>query len=141
VSTSLQNQGRPCVLVAVGDPIARELLAQMLHLAGFAVLLAPTGERALLELLERRSAIDWLITGTSLPGLVDGAILSDEFRSIHPTRPALAFSALVTDGETSPAALAGLSPAGLIAELQALAHQHSPALPVRENERVQALAA
>ena len=133
MSTSLQNQGRPCVLVAVGDPIARELLAQMLHLAGFAALLAPTGERALLELLEHRSAIDWLITGTSLPGLVDGAILSDEFRSIHPTRPALVFSALVTDGETSPA--------GLIAELQALAHQHSPALPVLENERVQALAA
>jgi hypothetical protein len=105
----------------------------MLHLSGFAALLAPTGERALLELLEHRSAIDWLITGTGLPGLVDGAILSDEFRSIHPTRPALAFSALVTDGESSPA--------GLIAELQALACQYCPALPMVEIERVQALAA
>ncbi len=104
-----------------------------------AALLALPGARALLELREHRRAIDWLITSTSLPGLVDGAILGDEFRSVHPTRRVLVFSTLA--GEEEPAAPAALSPAGLIAELQALAGQHSPALPVIEIERVQALAA
>src|SRR5215217_7404017 len=79
VPNAAHDHHRPSVLVAVADAMAREVVAQMLHVAGFAVLSAATGERALLELRDRRTGIDWLVIGRGLPGLVDAAILSDEF--------------------------------------------------------------
>lgn len=78
---------RPRVILADADPIAGGLLAQMLHLAGFDCLQAATGERALLLLREHRDGIDCLVTASDLPGLVDRAILADEFQCQRPGQP------------------------------------------------------
>jgi CheY-like chemotaxis protein len=142
VSVTTPDRGRQWVLVAVEDPISRELVAQMLHLAGFSALLAPTGERALLLLREHRGAVDWLVISLSLPGLVDGPILRDEFQSVHPGRPALLFSASDRDREQRPAETpVPFSPAELVAELQTLAREVTPVEPFPETPDAEALAA
>jgi len=86
-STSVQN--RPCVLVVEPDAITRDLLQIALERAGFGTISAQTGEHALLVLREQRAAVDWLVTRQTLPGLVDGPVLADEFHVHHPSRPVL----------------------------------------------------
>jgi hypothetical protein len=142
VSVTTHDTGRQRVLVAVEDPISRELVARMLHLAGFSALPAPTGERALLLLREHRGAVDWLVTSLSLPGLVDGPILRDEFQSVHPGRPALFFSASDLDRGPLPSpSPVPFSPAELVSELQALARAVAPVESAPETSRAEALAA
>ena len=68
------------VLVVEDEPIARELLGDLLKMAGYDVLSARTGEQALLALVQERGRIDCLFTAIELPGLVDGWMLADEFR-------------------------------------------------------------
>jgi DNA-binding response OmpR family regulator len=114
----------------VEDPVTRELIAHMLHMAGFTALAAPTGERALVELREHRRAIDWLVASVSLPGLVDAAILRDEFQSLHPARTTLFLSA---SQHQSTGPEAPVSPAEVVAQLQALASPAEPTSPVAEH--------
>jgi CheY-like chemotaxis protein len=92
--TSPQDTHR--ALVVEPDPVTRELLAQVLRMGGFAVEAAATGERGLLILREERHRVDWLVSRVALPGLACGWVLADEFRALHPDRPAL----LVLDGAT-----------------------------------------
>jgi CheY-like chemotaxis protein len=86
------SRSKATVLVVDDDALARELLAQMLQTGGFDVIAAPTGERALLFLCQRGDEIDWLVSKVSLPGLVCGWILKDEYHERHPERPALLIS-------------------------------------------------
>lgn len=75
------------VLIVEDEPIAREILADLLKMAGYDVLSARTGEQALLTLVQERGRIDCLFTAVALPGLVDGWMLADEFRIGEGTRP------------------------------------------------------
>lgn len=88
------SQSKVTVLVVDDDAIARGLLAQFLQMSGFEVIAAPNGERALLKLCQQGEEIDWLVSKVSLPGLVCGRILQDEYRRLHPDRPALLIAAL-----------------------------------------------
>jgi CheY-like chemotaxis protein len=81
------SRSRATVLVVEDDAITRELLAQLLQTSGFEVMAAPNGERALLTLCQQGDEIDWLVSKVSLPGLVCGWILKDEYQSHHPDRP------------------------------------------------------
>ncbi len=85
--TSPQDPHR--ALVVEPDPVTRELLVQVLRMGGFVVAAAATGERGLLILREERHRVDWLISRVALPGLTCGWMLADEFRALHPGRPAL----------------------------------------------------
>jgi hypothetical protein len=119
--------------------MARELIERMLHLAGFSTLPAPTGERALVQLREHRREVDWLVASVSLPGLVDAAILSDEFRTIHPNRAPLVLAA---PERAAAAAMAGSVPAGdVVPHLQALVRDHGAELPRGEEHSIGAMAA
>src|SRR4051794_20891159 len=81
------------VLVVDDDGITRELLGHVLRAGGFQPILSSTGEQALLTLIRQRGDIDWLFTKLKLPGLVCGAILTEEFHSARPKRPVIfAFS-------------------------------------------------
>lgn len=80
------------VLVVEDDAISRELLNQLLIASGYDAIPASTGERALLTLCEKGAAIDWLVSKVSLPGLVCGWILADEYHEHHPDRPVLLIS-------------------------------------------------
>ena len=77
------------VLVVDDDPETRESVGEALEQAGFAPILAATGEQGLVRLREWPRRIGWLYTKAELPGLVDGWILADEFHQAHPSRPVL----------------------------------------------------
>jgi len=74
------------VLVVDQNPMSRQLTAEHLQAAGYDVVSAGTGERALVLLREWPRRVDWLYTAVELPGLVDGWILADEYHQTHPSR-------------------------------------------------------
>jgi CheY-like chemotaxis protein len=79
--------GKLRILVVENEPIAREILADLLKMAGYDVLSTHNGEQALLTLLQERGRIDCLFTAVELPGLVDGWMLAEEFRIADVARP------------------------------------------------------
>ena len=87
---------RPCTVLVVEDEVLiREILMNDLEDAGYQVLEAETGEKALGLLRIWQDKIDWLFTDIRLPGAIDGWRLAEEFRLSHPLRPvvyATAFS-------------------------------------------------
>ena len=87
---------RLCTVLVVEDEVLiREVLTTDLEDAGYRVLEAETGERALSLLRIWQDKIDWLFTDIRLPGAIDGWRLAEEFRLSHPLRPvvyATAFS-------------------------------------------------
>ena len=79
--------GKLRILVVEQEPIAREILADLLKMAGYDVLATHNGEQALLTLMQERGRLDCLFTAVELPGLVDGWMLAEEFRSNDAARP------------------------------------------------------
>jgi CheY-like chemotaxis protein len=75
------------ILVVDDNPIVRETLAEWLRAGGNEVATAATGERAFLMLRDERRWVGWLYTRANLPGLIDGAILADEYHDRYPDRP------------------------------------------------------
>ena len=96
------SRSKATVLVVEDDAIPRELLTQLLLAAGFDVIAASTGERALLTLCQLGEEIDWLVSKVKLPGLVCGWILTDEYREHHPDRPVLLISPTLDPATLSP---------------------------------------
>ena len=91
------SRSKATVLVVEDDALARELMAQLLQAAGYDVIAASTGDRALLVLCHQGEEIDWLVSKVSLPGLVCGWILADEYHEHHPARSVL----LLSDQDTA----------------------------------------
>ena len=116
------SRSKATVLVVEDDALTRELLTQLLCAGGFDVIAAPAGDRALLILCHLGEEIDWLVSRLSLPGLVCGWILADEYHEHHPDRPALLLSDL--DPVEKPSANAvfipPLTPMRVLEVLQAL---------------------
>jgi CheY-like chemotaxis protein len=116
------SRSKATVLVVEDDSLARELLAQLLQAGGYDVIATPTGDQALLILCHQGREIDWLVSRVSLPGLVCGWILADEYHEHHPARPALLLSSL--DPADKPSANAvfipPLAPMRVLEVLQAL---------------------
>ncbi|PVE21988.1 response regulator [Microvirga sp. KLBC 81] len=77
------------ILIADDNPDFRERLAHCLRARGHDVITAETGERAFLALRDWRRPIDWLYTRATLPGLIDGWILADEYHETHQNRAAV----------------------------------------------------
>ena len=67
------------ILVVDDNHIFRETLAQRLRDAGYWVTTSETAERAFFALRDWSRPVDWLYTRASLPSLVDGWILADEY--------------------------------------------------------------
>jgi CheY-like chemotaxis protein len=74
------------ILVVDDNHIFREALAQRLRDSGYQVATAETGERAFLALRDWSRPVDWLYTRASLPRLIDGWILADEYHDSHAGR-------------------------------------------------------
>ena len=74
------------ILVVDDNHIFREALAQRLRDAGYQVTTAETGERAFLALRDWNRPIGWLYTRATLPRLIDGWILADEYHDSHAGR-------------------------------------------------------
>jgi CheY-like chemotaxis protein len=80
---------QPRILIVEDEPIARDILTDLLRMAGYETVCAATGEQALLTLMRERDRIDGLFTEIDLPGLVDGWIVAEEFRNARPSGPAV----------------------------------------------------
>ncbi|MBO1909329.1 response regulator [Microvirga sp. 3-52] len=74
------------ILIADDNPDFRKKLAHCLRAQGHNVITAETGERAFMVLRDWGHPIDWLYTRASLPGLIDGWILADEYHEMHQNR-------------------------------------------------------
>jgi CheY-like chemotaxis protein len=75
------------ILVVEDDALLRGLYQKALQRAGYQVLTAATGEKALHILRESGERIDWLFTDIRLPGQVNGWVVGSEFSLNHPLRP------------------------------------------------------
>ena len=101
------STSQPRILVVEEEPIIRDILADLLRMAGYEPVCAGTGEEALLTLRRERGRIDGLFTHIELPGLIDGWIVAEEFRSMQPSGP------IVFAGRPGSAAQVGAA-AGLV---------------------------
>jgi CheY-like chemotaxis protein len=132
------SRSKVTVLVVEDDEISRELLAQVLQTGGFDVVSTSSGERALLTLCERRDGVEWLVSKVSLPGLICGWLLADEYHQHHPDRPALLLSQ-VSSAAKLPSTHAVFAPPGapmrVLEILKALrCAEPAPALPLRVSQ-------
>jgi CheY-like chemotaxis protein len=120
------SHSKATVLVVEDDALTRELLTQLLHAGGFHVIAVSTGDRALLILCHLGEEIDWLVSKASLPGLVCGWILADEYHEHHPNRPALLLSTSDPADKTSANAVF-IPPAATMRVLEVLQALKDPA--------------
>ena len=88
------------ILVVEDDQSLSTLLSTVLKRAGYQVLQAETGEEALKRMGEEVERIDCLYTDVRMPGTVDGWRVFEEFRSAHPSRPAVVASGYDPSGRT-----------------------------------------
>jgi CheY-like chemotaxis protein len=132
------SPSKETVLVVEDDAIIRELLTQLLLTGGFDVLSTSTGDRALLTLCQMGAEIDWLVSEASLPGLVCGWILTDEYRKHHPDRPVLLISPMADPARMSSEQVVLVPPATPMRVLEVLRALKNPApmcvLPFRRPE-------
>src|SRR5215213_4689038 len=103
----VQPVGPNRILVVEPDATTRELLADVLRTAGCEAVPVDTGERALTRARAERGAFAGLFAEVDLPGLVDGWIVADEFRSANPSSPIV----LASDEPSAEVAAEGTSAA------------------------------
>jgi len=87
-ATPKEDADKPRILVVEDNEDVRELAESMLGAAGYAVVSAPSGERAL-ELLEGDRKIDLLFTDVIMPGGMNGLQLAERVRERRPETPIL----------------------------------------------------
>jgi CheY-like chemotaxis protein len=135
---SVSRPAKATVLVVEDDRISRELAAQLLLMGRFDVIAAPTGERALLTLCRHGNEIDWLVSKLSLPGLICGWILTDEYHAHHPDRPALLIAEATRTARVSSAPAVFIPPSAPMKALEVLQmlrdREPEPALPIRTSQ-------
>ena len=113
------NKNRPDrTLVVDNNPIFRETLAQWLRAAGYDVTTADTGEHAFLILRDWQHPISWLYTRASLPILIDGWILADEYHDTYPTRPVVVAASKARSSACGDIILSQPSPAAVLETIQ-----------------------
>jgi len=83
-----EHENKPRILVVEDNEDVRELAESMLGAAGYAVVSAASGERAL-ELLEDEQEFDLLFTDVIMPGGMNGLQLAEQVRARRPETPIL----------------------------------------------------
>ena len=77
------------ILIVDTNPLFLERVAQELRARNFDVVAAESGVRAFHILRDWTRPVDWLFSRATLPGLIDGWILADEYHDSHPNRAAV----------------------------------------------------
>ena len=73
------------VLLVEDEPLIREVMAELLALAGFDVIATTTGDEAALLLASDNFTI--LFTDITMPGMIDGIGLAEHARALNPALP------------------------------------------------------
>jgi len=85
----MNTTGQERILIVDTNPLFLERLAQELRARNFDVVAISSGAQAFHVLRDRTHPVDWLFSRATMPGLIDGWILADEYRDSHPTRAAV----------------------------------------------------
>ncbi|MFC3459481.1 histidine kinase famiy protein [Massilia haematophila] len=111
-ATAEEEAARPRILVVEDNEDVRELAETMLGAAGYAVVSASSGERAL-ELLDGEKNIDLLFTDVIMPGGMNGLQLAERVRERRPDTPIL-----ITTGymEELPSSTGPTQPLGVLSK-------------------------
>ena len=73
------------VLLVEDEPLIREVMAELLALAGFDVTATTTGDEAVVLLANDGFTV--LLTDVTMPGIIDGIRLAEHARALHPGLP------------------------------------------------------
>jgi CheY-like chemotaxis protein len=122
VAMNTTNQER--ILLVDTNPLFLERLAQELRARHFDVVATGSGERAFHVLRDWTHPVDWLFSRASLPGLIDGWILADEYHDGHPTRAAVIGAAQARTSIQGHIVLKDPSPAAVLDTMQGITAQH-----------------
>ena len=73
------------ILLVEDEPLIREVMAELLTLAGFEVIATTTGDEAAVLLANNGFTV--LLTDVTMPGIMDGIGLAQHARALHPGLP------------------------------------------------------
>ncbi|WP_419757513.1 response regulator [Acidisoma sp.] len=76
-----------CVLLVEDEPLIREIMAESLEDAGFAVIQASTGDEAISVIRADMTTITALVTDFHMPGTADGGDVAHCIRQKWPNMP------------------------------------------------------
>jgi CheY-like chemotaxis protein len=122
VAMTTTNQER--ILLVDTNPLFLERLAQELRARHFDVVATGSAEQAFHVLRDWHHPVDWLFSRASLPGLIDGWILADEYHDSHPNRAALIGAVQVRVSAQGHIVLQDPSPAAVLDTLWGITAQH-----------------
>lgn len=130
------------ILIVDDNPMFVEVLMKRLRAADHDVVTAESGEQAFFMLRDRQRLIGWLYTRATLPGLIDGWILADEYHDTRPGRPVIIAAPQARPSRTGDTILAQPTPAAVMEALRHLMNRHRNELITAEiNSRQQRRAA
>ncbi|UVF22722.1 response regulator (plasmid) [Microvirga terrae] len=120
----MTTTNRERILLVDTNPLFLERLAQKLRARNFDVVATGSGEQAFHVLRDWTLPVDWLFSRASLPGLIDGWILADEYHDDHPNRAAVIAAAQARVSAQGHTVLEDPSPAAVLDTLSGLMAQH-----------------
>ncbi|WP_404294973.1 response regulator (plasmid) [Microvirga sp. RSM25] len=112
------------ILIVDTNPLFLERLARGLRDRNFDVVAAASGAQAFHVLRDWHRPIHWLFTRATLPGLIDGWILADEYRDNHPHRAAVIAASQTGVSAQGHIILQDPSPAAVIDTMRCIMAQH-----------------
>lgn len=117
------------ILIVDDNPMFREALVKWLRAADHDVVTAESGEQAFVMLRDWQRPIGWLYTRATLPGLIDGWILADEYHDAHPYRAVIVAAPQSRPSRTGDMILAQPTPAAVMEVLRRQMNTHGD-LPI-----------
>jgi CheY-like chemotaxis protein len=122
VAMNTTNQER--ILLVDTNPLFLERLAQELRARHFDVVATGSGEQAFHVLRDWTHPVEWLFSRATMPGLIDGWILADEYHDSHPTRAAVIAAPQTKVCAQGHIVLQDPSPAAVLDTLWGITAQH-----------------
>jgi CheY-like chemotaxis protein len=123
------------ILIVDTNPLFLERLARELRARNFDVVAAESGVRAFQVLRDWTRPIDWLFSRATMPGLIDGWILADEYHDSHPTRAAVIAASQERVCAQGHIILEDPSPAAVLDSMRCIMAQHQPSETLSQTER------
>ena len=112
------------ILIVDTNPLFLERLARELRARNFDVVAAGSGAQAFQFLRDWDHSIDWLFSRATLPGLIDGWILADEYHDSHPTRAAVIAASQARGSAQGHIILEDPSPTAVLDSMRCIMAQH-----------------
>ena len=123
------------ILLVDPNPLFLEKLTRELRARNFDVVATESGAQAFHVLRDWHRPVDWLFSRASLPGLIDGWILADEYHDSHPARAAVIGAAQARTSAQGHIVLEDPSPAAVLDTLRGITAQHQASEILSHAER------